>query len=280
MSRRLLAILAHPDDESFGIGGTLAKYSAAGVDVHICIATDGVAGSVADGHEESKADLVAVRAAELDRAAAILGATLHRLGYRDSGMTGDPANTHPDAWINSNDDKAIGRIVHLVRQIKPHVVITHDETGGYFHPDHIRCWELVTPAFHAAANPNRYPDPTLPPWQADRLYYTAFPNTLVKLFVASMRLRGKDPTKVGRNADIDLTRLGIAPRKIHARINYRAYWDVKLAASAAHASQGGGQMGFSRWMPTWVQKRLLATERYIRAHPVTPDGFRERDLFA
>ncbi len=279
MSRTLLTILAHPDDESFGIGGTLAKYAAEGVDVHICIATDGVAGSVAKGHEQSKSELVAVRRRELDEAVAVLGATLHRLDYRDSGMTGDPGNDHPEAWINSDDDEAIGRIVQLIREIRPNIVITHDETGGYFHPDHIRCWEIVTPAFFAAGNPEQYPEIGPAPFQPARLYYTAFPNTLVKFFVLMMRLRGKDPTKVGRNEDIDLTRLGIPPKKIHARIDYRHYWDVKRVASAAHASQGGGQMGFSQWIPIWIQKRLLAKESFMRAYPPAPDGFRENDLF-
>jgi LmbE family N-acetylglucosaminyl deacetylase len=279
MTQTLLAFLAHPDDESFGTGGTLAKYSAEGVAVHICIATDGVAGSVAEGHEESKAELVAVRERELDEAVRILGATLHRLNYRDSGMTGDPANDHPGAWINSDDDVATRRMVKLIREIRPNVVITNDETGGYYHPDHIRCWEIGTAAFYAAGNPDKYTDLGLEPFQSDRLYYTAFPNTLVKLFVWTMRLRGKDPTKIGRNEDIDLTKLGIPPKKIHARINYGNYWDVKREASAAHASQGGGQMGFNRWMPIWVQKKLLAKESYMRAFPPTPDGFREKDLF-
>ena len=85
MKKVLLAVLAHPDDESFGPGGTLAKYAAEGVDVHICITTDGAAGSVEAGFEEARNELVAVRAQELDRAISVLGATLHRFDYRDSG---------------------------------------------------------------------------------------------------------------------------------------------------------------------------------------------------
>ncbi|MBP7593605.1 MAG: PIG-L family deacetylase, partial [Chloroflexi bacterium] len=99
-NKRLLAVLAHPDDESFGPGGTFARYAAEGVDVHIAIATDGVAGSVAEGFEDTLQDLVNVRARELDAAVKILGATLHKLGYRDSGYINDPANHHPEAFIN------------------------------------------------------------------------------------------------------------------------------------------------------------------------------------
>jgi len=273
----MLVVLAHPDDESFGPGGTLAKYAAEGVDVHICIATDGVAGSVEDGFEEAASNLVKVRTQELEQAVAVLGVTLHRLCYRDSGMRGDPANNHPDAFINSDDTKVIGQIVALIRRLKPRTVITNDETGGYFHPDHIRCHEITTVAFHAAADPDQYPEFGPEAHQAQRLYYTVIPNSWLKIYIWILRLRGQDPTAVGRNKDIDLTQLGYPKEKLHARINYRQYWDVKMQASAAHASQGGG--GMNRFLPMWLQKRLLATDTFIRAYPPVPDGFCEDDLF-
>jgi len=273
-----MAVLAHPDDESFGLGGTLALYAAEGVDVHIVIATDGAAGSVAEGHEESRERLTEVREQELEKAVSILGATLHTLGYRDSGYLNDPANEHPEAFINVDETEAIGRVVRLIREIRPQVVITHDETGGYFHPDHIQCWKITTPAFHAAGDPEQYPNLGPAPYQPQKLYYTAFPNRWVKLMTFLMRLRGQDPTQMGRNNDVDMTQLGVDPGRIHAVINYRPYWDVKQAAGAAHASQGGG--GVNRLLPEWLQKLLLAREMYIRAYPSAPDGYRERDLFA
>lgn len=276
--RTLLGIFAHPDDESFGPGGTLAKYAAEGVAVHIAIATDGAAGSMAEGHEVEREQLATVRAQELDAAATILGATLHRLGYRDSGMKGDPANEHPDAWIRADETEAIRRVVKLIREVRPQVIITHDETGGYFHPDHIQCWDITTKAFHAAADPTQFPDIGPAPFQPERLYYSAFPNRWVKIFIFMMRLRGQDPSRMGRNKDIDFTRLGIPPHKIHAHIDYRSYWDIKGLASAQHKTQGGG-VGFNRWMPVWMQKWLFGRETFMRAYPPTPDGFRERDLF-
>ena len=113
-TRRLLAVLAHPDDESFGIGGTLARYADEGADVHIAIATDGVAGSVAAGYEHTLVELAAVRHKELETAAAALGGTLHTFGYRDSGYIGDPANQHPDAFINADEHEAIGlSLIHI-----------------------------------------------------------------------------------------------------------------------------------------------------------------------
>lgn len=279
MTRRLLAVLAHPDDESFGPGGAFARYAAEGVEVHIAIATDGAAGSVAAGYEEAREKLAEVRAGELAAAVSVLGATLHTLGYRDSGYINDPANQHPDALINADEREAIGRVVRLIREIRPQVIITHDETGGYFHPDHIFCWKITTPAFHAAGDPNQFPEIGPAPYQPQRLYYTAFPNTMVKFFTFLMRLRGQDPTRAGRNKDINFTKLGLPRHKIHAVIDYRDYWEVKRLASAQHASQGGGTSN-SRALPQWVQRRFLARETFIRAIPPAPDGYREKDLFA
>jgi LmbE family N-acetylglucosaminyl deacetylase len=276
--RRLMTVLAHPDDESFGIGGTLARYAAEGVAVHIVIATDGVAGSVASGYEHTLQELAAVRARELEAAVRTLGGTLHMLGYRDSGYIGDPANQHPDAFVQSDVDEAAGRVVRLIRELQPQVIITHDETGGYYHPDHIHCWRITTRAFHAAGDPAQYADIGPASYQPRRLYYTAFSNRMVKVFTALMRLRGQDPTKAGRNKDIDWTRIGIPPQKLHARIDYRDYWEVKKQASAEHASQGGGTTR-SRLFPEWFQRRFMASETFIRAVPPAADGYRETDLF-
>ena len=147
---------------------------------------------------------------------------------------------HPEAFINSDETESIGRVVRLIRDIRPQVVITHDETGGYFHPDHIHCWKVTTAAFFAAGDPERYVEIGPEAFRPQRLYYTAFPNRMVKIFTMLMRLRGRDPTKAGRNKDIDFTKLGIPPKKLHARIDYREYWDKKRLASAQHSSQGGG----------------------------------------
>ncbi len=276
--RTLLAVLAHPDDESFGPGGTLARYAAEGVDVHIAIATDGAAGSVAAGYEDAREKLAEVRAQELENAVKILGGTLHTLGYRDSGYIGDPANEHPDSFVQADEQEAVGRVVRLIREVRPQVVITHDETGGYFHPDHIKCWQVTVPAFHAAGDPAQYPEIGPATYQPKRLYFSAFPNTWVKFFILIARLRGMDPTKLGRNQDIDMTNLGIERSQLNAVVNYRNYWEVKQRASAAHASQGGGGSGPNR-LPKWVQKRFMAQDTFIRAHPPVPGGYREKDLF-
>jgi len=274
----LLAVFAHPDDESFGPGGTLAKYAAEGADVHVAIATDGAAGSVAEGYEGLREQLAEVRKEELEAAAGILGVELHMLGYRDSGYIDDPANEHPEAFINVDRGEAAGRIVGLIRDLRPRVVLTHDETGGYYHPDHIMAHEITTTAFHEAGDPDRYPEIGPAPYQPERLYYSVIPNRWLKFYTLLMRLHGKDPTRGGRNEDIDLTRLGRSQDELDARINVYRYWDRKQAAGAQHRSQGGGT-SMSRLLPQWLEKRLFSTEYFIRAFPPPQEDEWDNDLF-
>jgi LmbE family N-acetylglucosaminyl deacetylase len=277
--RSLLAVLAHPDDESYGMGGTLARYSREGVDVHVAIATDGAAGSIDPRWQGDRSRLAEARAGELRRATDVLGAQLHILGYRDSGYIGDPAGEHPLAWINADKSEAVGRVVALIRELRPDVLVTHDETGGYYHPDHIQCCTIVTAAFHAAADPAQYPQIGPEPFQPDRFYYSAFSNSWVRFLILYMRLKRQDPRRAGRNQDIDYTRIGLPPEMITTTIDYRAYWDVKMAAGAQHGSQGGGT-SFSRMFPTWLQKRFFGQETYIRVYPPLPRGQKEKGFFA
>ncbi len=256
----------------------MARYAREGIDVHIAIATDGVAGSVADGYEDTLQELVAVRTRELRAAVDVLGGTLHMLGFRDSGYIGDPANEHPQAFINIDETLSSAPVVSLIRELRPDVVVTHDEDGGYFHPDHIQCWRITTRAFFAAGDSGAFVEDGLAPYKPQRLYYSAFPNRMVKIFTLLMRLRGQDPTKMGRNEDIDFTRLGRPHSQLNARIDYAPYWEVKKLASAEHASQGGGT-GNSRALPDWFQRRFMAKEYYIRAFPEVREGYIERDLF-
>lgn len=278
MNRRLMAVLAHPDDESYGIGGTLARYAAEGVDVHVAIATDGAAGSIDAKWQGDRSRLAEARANELCKAAEILGVKVHMLGFRDSGYIGDIANEHPEAFKNVDLDQAIGRVVKLIRELCPQVVITHDQTGGYFHPDHIRACEVTTGAFFAAGKANRYPEIGPEPYKPERLYYSAFSNRWVKFLVILMRLRGMDPTRGGRNQDVDFTRIGVDSKKITTTIDYRKYWDVKIEASAAHGSQGGGT-SMTRLVPGWIQRQIFGKENFIRVYPPVPEGFHESDLF-
>ncbi|MFQ5854027.1 MAG: PIG-L family deacetylase [Anaerolineae bacterium] len=279
---RLLAVFAHPDDESFGPGGTLARYAAEGVDVHVLIMTDGAVGSVDPDAMDQVESLVAVRARELSQAVDALGATLHQFHYRDSGMAGSQANEHPDCLVQADRSEVTGRVVRLIRELRPHVVTTHDPTGGYFHPDHIAVSEIVTQAFELAGDPTMYPnqiDGGLTPHKPQKLYYTALPRSYIKWAVRLLRLLRKDPTKFGRNGDINLTQLGTPDEMIHTRIDVRDFLDAKMRASAAHRSQGGGP-GFQRHLPDFVVRRLFGREMFIRAYPSPASNApTEKDLF-
>lgn len=277
MSRSLLGVFAHPDDESFGPAGTLAVHSAAGVDVHIAIMTDGAAGTPAAGFPEGD-DLAAVRRRELRAAAAALGASVHHLAYRDSGFIGDARNDDPDAFINVDAAAPIRDLVELIRRIKPHVIITHDENGGYRHPDHVRCHQVTRAAFDAAGDPARYPDDLGSPFRPARLYSETTSNRGIKLFVWLLRLVGRDPTRFGVNRDIDLTRVGMDPARITTRIDVRRGWAAKKAAVACHASQRGNSGPLGR-LPVWLLALVAPRETFIRESPAPWPGLRERSLF-
>jgi LmbE family N-acetylglucosaminyl deacetylase len=275
----MLVVLAHPDDESYAMGGTLARYADHGVAVHVAIATDGAAGSVDEKWEGDHTRLAEARARELEEASRVLGVSLHTLGYRDSGYIGDPAGQHPEAFVNADPAETTGRVVALIRELRPQVVVTHDETGGYFHPDHIMCWKITTAAFHAAGRPEEYTGIGPAPYQPERLYYGAFSNRWVRVLVTMMRLRGQDPRRAGRNRDIDFTRIGVPPSQLTTAIDFRRYWETKRRAGEAHGSQGGAP-GFARLVPAFIQKLLFGHETYIRAYPPAPPGLRETDFFA
>ena len=127
-SQALLGVFAHPDDESFGPGGTLARYAAQGAQVHVIIATDGDAGSVNENHQRQDGRTLAQeRSEELARAAVELGvASIWNLPYRDSGMRGSPDNAHPRALMQQPIERLAAELVDYIRRLKPQVVITHD----------------------------------------------------------------------------------------------------------------------------------------------------------
>lgn len=280
---RLLAIFAHPDDESFGPGGTLARYASEGVDVHVLIVTDGAVGSVDPEAFDDETDLATVRTTELRQAIDVLRATLHQFQYRDSGMAGSETNLHPDCLVQADLGEATGRVVGLIREVRPQVILTHDPSGGYFHPDHIAVNRIVTHAFQLAGDASVYREQMeqgLTTYQPQKLYYTALPRTFIKWEVRLLRLLRKDPTRFGRNGDIDLTRLGTPDELIHTWIDVSDYLDTKILAGAAHRSQGGGP-GYQRYLPEFVVRRMFGQEMFIRAYPApAPNAPVERDLFA
>lgn len=274
----LLACVAHPSDEAFIMGGTLALYAQRGVSVHVLSATRGEVGEMDPALLKGFSSTAERREAELYCAAETLGAKgVHFLGYRDSGMPGSPDNQHPDALVSQPVEDVAARVIHYIRLLKPQVIVTHDPIGGYKHPDHIALYQAVTRAFDLASNPDFSTE--LPPFKPLKLYYQTMPKNLLRWAVKLAPLLRINPHRFGRNGDIDLAVLveeGDFP--IDARIDCRSVSDISSEASACHISQGG--MSIGRKGPMALIRRLLGnTETFMRAIPVPEKGLRESDLF-
>jgi len=277
MTKTILAVLAHPDDETFGLGGTLAFYSQKGYNAYYLCATRGEAGSVDEEHLVGYKDTAELRSDELMRAAKILGLKdVFFLGYHDSGMPGMEANKHPDAQINHSIDEVAGRVVKYIRELKPDVVITFDPIGGYKHPDHIHIHNATLLAFEKADEASFHPEAGAP-FKPRALYFHVFPRGFLKWAIRLMPLFGRDPRKFGRNGDIDLTDL-VVDFPVHASIDIRPVAEIKQHASVQHASQGGGQM--RRGLMGFVTKVFGEREDYMRAYPPVNGKLRRKtDLF-
>jgi len=174
----ILAVHGHPDDETVHLGGTLARYAAQGARVVCITATRGELGEIVDpalATPENKTRLGEIRMAEMEQALATLGPIECRwLGYRDSGTAGDSRNHDPEAFWSADPDEAAGRVARLIREVRPHVVITHNENGDDGHPDHISAARATRTAFERAGEAAAWPDQlaggTLQPWAPLKLY--------------------------------------------------------------------------------------------------------------
>jgi len=279
MTKTILAVLAHPDDETFGLGGTLALYVRKGYDVYYVCATRGEVGSADEEFMKGFKDTAEMRTDELSRATKILGLKeVFFLGYRDSGMPGSADNKHPNAQVAHPIDEVAGKVVKFIRELKPDIVLTFDPIGGYKHPDHIHIQRATTLAFEKADDASFHPEAGAP-FKPLALYYQVFPRGVLKWTVRLMPLFGKDPTKFGRNGDVNLKDLAEVDFPVHVRMDIRPVAEIKREASAQHASQGGGRM--RRGLMDLLVKLLGEREDYMRAYPpVVQNGFRRKsDLF-
>jgi LmbE family N-acetylglucosaminyl deacetylase len=275
----LLSVLAHPDDESFGMGGTLALYAKRGVDVYLVCATRGEVGEVSPEMLEGFDSVSALRVNELRCAAGILGLKgVYFLDYRDSGMTGSEQNHHPQALAAAPLDEVVAKVTHYIRQLRPQVVLTFDPIGGYRHPDHIAIHQATVKAFYAAGDPQMYPGED-PPYQPQKLYYHTIPKGLLRWAVRAMPLFGVDPSKFGQNNDIDLRALVREDFPVDARIDYGEVYELKEKASACHASQGGGGFSRANRLVGWAFRRMAGKDTFMRAYPEPEKKLSEHDLF-
>ncbi|MBN1264232.1 MAG: PIG-L family deacetylase [Anaerolineales bacterium] len=279
MAFRLLAVLAHPDDESFGPGGTLALYAQRGVEIHLACATRGEAGGIPMELAHKNLDTGQLREAELRCAAGVLGLTgVHMLNYRDSGMPGSRDNIHPRALAAAPVDEVAAKIAALIREIQPQVVITFDPIGGYRHPDHIAVHQATVRAYRLAADPAFHSE-NLPPYSPQKLYYHTFSRRWLRTMVRLMPLLGKDPRKWGRNGDIDMTAIANQNFPINTRIKISSVAEIKKNASACHKSQLQNSSSSSSLL-----SRLIVAfnpyEDFMRADPPVIGAAIEKDLLA
>ena len=263
------------------MGGTLAKYAAHGAKVVYACATRGEVGTMDEDCLDGFDTPGDRRWSELKCAAGILGlADVIYLGYRDSGMPGSPDNHHPLALAAAPLDEVTGRVVKVIRDLRPQVVVTFDPIGGYRHPDHIAVHDATVRAFSAAADPQQYPE-CGPAFAPQKLYFHTFPKTFFKLAVKVLPFFGQDPSHWGRNKDIDFASLAQVEFPVHAsiRIDSRAA-DAKQRASACHSSQLGGGPP-SGGLLGLAFRAAQSQENFMRAFPPVPPGQRvhETDLF-
>ncbi len=274
--KRILSVLAHPDDEAFGMGGTLALYAMRGVEVYLACATLGEAGDIPPDFLQSSSSSAALRESELDCSANVLALKqVFKLGFRDSGMEGSPDNHHPDALVARPMEEVVESIAAVMRQVRPLVVLTFDPVGGYFHPDHIRVHQATVLAFDRVRKELQATDPQA----LSRLYYHTMPKSSAKIAVFWMRLLGKDPRKIGRNKDIDLVQIASQSFPVHVKINYRQVLEQREQAAACHASQGGGKKPFG--LSAWLMRILSRpVDRFMQGFPEPMPNHRlQNDLF-
>lgn len=275
--RTLLAVLAHPDDETFGMGGTLALYARQGVDVYLICATRGEAGEVDKSHLQGFSTIAERREAELRCAANVLGLKgVTFLGYRDSGMPGTADNYHPLALYSQPLDEVAEKIASIILQIQPQVVVTFDPIGGYRHPDHIAVHRATVRAFEKLSMLQEEGKSSNP---VKKLYFHTIPRTLLRFMVFTLKIRGKDPHKFGKNGDIDLASIAAEKFPIHAVVDYRKVARVRERAVVCHASQGGASLtgvGIFAYLRRW----LFSKDVFMRFYPPVLKGeWREKDLF-
>ncbi len=283
---RLMAVHAHPDDESSKGAATMARYVREGVDVLVCTLTGGERGDILNPAMERpdiRADLSAVRRAEMEQARQILGVQQRFLGFVDSGLPeGDPLPALPDGCFALQPLHVAARpLVAAVREFRPHVILTYDENGGYPHPDHIKCHQVSVEAFEAAADPERYPG-CGEPWQALKLYYfiTFHRARFLALHEEMLRL-GLDSPYGERLAEwTDDDDEADAPRhEITTRVHCGDYFEIRNQALIAHATQVDPDGGWFA-CPAEVQRVAWPTEDYHLARSVVDTGGPEYDLFA
>lgn len=278
---RLMAVHAHPDDESSKGAGMLARYVAEGAEVLVVTCTGGERGDILNPALKNDPDLVRdiaeYRRREMARAVAELGVRHEWLGFVDSGLPeGDPRPPLPPGCFALEPlDVAAAPLVRLVRRFRPHVMTTYDENGGYPHPDHIMCHKISVEAFEAAGDPERYPG-TGDPWQPLKLYYDrGFSRAkIVALHEALLASGGASPFAEWLDRWTDQPEPTVT-----TQVNVADYFEVRDRALRAHATQID-PTGWFFMIPHDVQRRVWPWEDFELVRSLVPVQTPEDDLFA
>ena len=293
----LLTVHAHPDDETIGTGGTMARYAAEGVRVVCVTCTYGENGEIVvpemdtpEHHER----LGEIRREEIARALARLGRIEHRwLGYRDSGMAGTPENDDPRSFWRADLGEAVERLVRILRQLRPHVVTTYNAFGGYGHPDHVRSSEVARAAFERAGDASAFPEQAadgLRPWQPLKLYEQTFDarrrqdpevlRVMEEREIPSPWIPRSDETDEARaEREAWSARMMAAAGPLTTRIDVSAHAEAKLAALREHVTQIAERSWFLAFDADEL-RRFYPTEDYSLVESRLPVRLPENDLFA
>ncbi|MGX9670794.1 mycothiol conjugate amidase Mca [Mycobacterium sp. HM-7] len=279
---RLMAVHAHPDDESSKGAATTAKYAANGARVMVVTLTGGERGDIlnpAMDLPEVHGRIHEVRRDEMARAAEILGVEHHWLGFIDSGLPeGDPLPPLPDdCFAVVPIEEPVRRLVRVIREFRPHVITTYDENGGYPHPDHIRTHQVSMAAYEAAADHVQFPDEG-EPWSISKLYYGhGFLRRRMQLLQDEFAKNGEVGPFEKWLQHWDPEHDPFANR-VTTRIECADFFEQRDRALLAHATQIDPNGDFFRAPIEW-QQRLWPTEEYELARSRVPVTLPETDLF-
>lgn len=284
MTRRLMAVHAHPDDESSKGAATYAYYTSLGDEVMVVSCTGGERGDVlnealADSAAAmARRDLPGLRRREMAAARQAMGIRHRWLGYVDSGMARADGTLPVNSFASIPLETSAAPLVALVRDFKPHVMITYDENGGYPHPDHIRAHVVGVEAYEAAGDPDRYPEGGAP-WQVSKLYYDRTMNS-ARLNAVLDELVASEPESP-LIAQLTGMRewMGERPYEATTRVPVADFFDTRDRALRSHASQVAPDSPFFFW-PNDIQRRAWPTEDFQLIDSKVETQMPETDLFA
>lgn len=280
---RLMAIHAHPDDESSKGAATMARYAAEGNQVMVVTCTGGERGDILNPAMDKPGildNIFAVRQEEMAKAMEILGTEHRWLGYEDSGLPqGDPLPPLPEGCFALEDsDKVTRDLVKILREFRPHVIITYDENGGYPHPDHLKVHEVSMLAWEKSGDAAYTPELGAP-WEPLKLYYThGFIRQRMEMFHDLLIEQGKPSPYTPMLERWKANEADVMAR-VTTQVPCERFFDQRDDALRAHATQidpAGAFFG----TPVEVQRRLWPTEEFELAKTRVKTSIPEDDLFA